>query len=171
MLWQMALVFAVLSALGFGGGNAVFPQLYADSVDVHHWVTGAQFTSDFALARLSPGPATGIASLIGFRVGSLWGAVIGAFAMFVPAALVVFVIAHLYDRFNEHPWRALFARAMIPIVLGLSWVGVIFLGRGALENSTTWILGAISAGVILFTRVNASLVIVLAGIVGVVFLR
>jgi hypothetical protein len=60
---------------------------------------------------------------------------------------------------------------MIPIVLGLSWVGVIFLGRGALENSTTWILGAISAGVILFTRVNASLVIVLAGIVGVVFLR
>ena len=52
---RLVFVFAILSALGFGGGNAIFPQLYVDSVDVYHWVTATQFAGDFALsARLSP---------------------------------------------------------------------------------------------------------------------
>jgi chromate transporter len=57
---RMALVIATLSMLGFGGGNAVFPQLYTDSVDVYHWVTAAEFSRYFALARLAPGPGTTI---------------------------------------------------------------------------------------------------------------
>ena len=57
---RMALVIATLSMLGFGGGNAVFPQLYTDSVDVYHWVTATEFSRYFALARLAPGPGTTI---------------------------------------------------------------------------------------------------------------
>jgi chromate transporter len=168
---RLVIVFAVLSALGFGGGNAVFPQMYVDSVDVYHWVTAPQFSADFALARLSPGPATSISALIGLAVGGLPGAGLAALAMFVPAALIVLAIAGAYDRFTEHPWRPVFLRMMIPIVLGLTWVGVTLLGRGALGTWPSWVLAAVAAGLMLGTRLNASLIIVAAGAVGALILR
>ena len=168
---RMATVIATLSVLGFGGGNAIFPQLYTDSVDVYHWVTAAEFSRYFALARLGPGPGTTITALIGYAVGGLPGAALGAFAMFFPAAIVVFVIIAIYDRFHEHPWRKIFARAMIPVVLGLTWVGVTLLSRGALETPLSYALAAGAAATMIWTRVNASLVILAAAVVGAVFLR
>lgn len=168
---RLAVVFAILSALGFGGGNAVFPQMYIDSVDVYHWVTAPQFAADFALARLSPGPATGISALIGLAVGGFPGAAVAAVAMFVPAALIVLGLSALYDRFREHAWRALFQRVMIPIVLGLSWVGVVLLARGAVGTWETWVIAAAATALMLWTRFNASLIIVAAGALGALILR
>lgn len=168
---RLVYAFAILSALGFGGGNAIFPQLYVDSVETYHWVTATQFAADFALARLSPGPATGISALIGLAVGGLPGAVVAAVAMFVPAALIVLAISALYDRFREHPWRAVFVRTMIPVVLGLTWVGVSLLARGALGTWPTWVLAAAATALMLATRINASLIIVAAGAVGALILR
>lgn len=170
-MMRMALVIATLSVLGFGGGNAVFPQLYTDSVDVYHWITAAEFSRFFALARLGPGPGTTITALIGYAVGGLPGAALGAFAMFFPAACVVFAIVALYDRFHEHPWRKIFARAMIPVVLGLTWVGVTLLSRGALESPLSYVLAIGAAATMIWTRVNASLVILAAAIVGVIAMR
>ena len=167
----MMTVIATLSVLGFGGGNAVFPQLYTDSVDVYHWVTAAEFSRYFALARLGPGPGTTITALIGYAVGGLPGAALGAFAMFFPAAVVVYAIIALYDRFHEHPWRKIFARAMIPIVLGLTWVGVTLLSRGALDSPLTYAIAAAAAATMIWTRVNASLVILAAAVVGLVAFR
>jgi chromate transporter len=168
---RMALVIATLSMLGFGGGNAIFPQLYTDSVDVYHWVTAAEFSRYFALARLGPGPGTTITALIGYSVAGFPGAALAAFAMFFPAAIIVFAVVAIYDRFHDHPWRKIFARAMIPVVLGLTWVGVTLLSRGALETPLSYALAAGAAAAILWTRVNASLVILAAAVVGVVFLR
>ena len=168
---RVALVIATLSVLGFGGGNAVFPQLYTDSVDVYHWVTAAEFSHFFALARLAPGPGTTITALIGYAVGGFPGAAVGALAMFLPAATVVFLIVALYDRFREHPGQKIFARAMIPIVLGLTWVSVTLLSRGALETPLTYALAVGAAALMIWTRVNVSLVILGAGVIGAIALR
>jgi chromate transporter len=170
-MYRMMLVIATLSVLGFGGGNAVFPQLYTDSVDVYHWVTADEFARYFALARLGPGPGTTITALIGYAVGGFPGAALGAFAMFFPAAVVVFGISALYDRFHEHPWRKIFARAMIPIVLGLTWVGVTLLSRGALVSPLTIAIAVAAAAMMIWTKFNASLVILAAAVVGLVGLR
>jgi chromate transporter len=167
----MALVIATLSMLGFGGGNAIFPQLYTDSVDVYHWVTAADFARFFALARLAPGPGTTITALIGYAVGGLPGAAVGALAMFIPAAIIVFLIVVLYDRFHEHPGQKIFARAMIPVVLGLTWVSVALLSRGALETPLSYVLAAGTAALMIWTRANVSLVILGAGLIGAIALR
>jgi len=168
---RMAMVIATLSVLGFGGGNAIWPQLYTDSVDVYHWITAAEFSRFFALARLGPGPGTTITALIGYAVGGFPGAALAAFAMFFPAAIVVFIIVAIYDRFHDHPWRKIFARAMIPVVLGLTWVGVTLLSRGALDTPLSYVLAAGAAATMIWTRVNASLVILAAAVVGMIAMR
>jgi chromate transporter len=165
--WQLIAVFGVLSALGFGGGNAIIPQMYTDVVTQHHWVTDVEFARLYALSRLAPGPAMTVSGLVGYATAGFSGAVVAAIAMFLPAAVVVYALAHAWDRFREHPGRKLFARAMIPIVLGLSWVGSIILGRGALDGPATVVIALIAAVVMLRTNLNTSLVIALAGIAGI----
>jgi chromate transporter len=171
MLWRLTVVFTVLSVLGFGGGNTIFPQMYRDVVDHYHWVSAAEFARYFALGRLAPGPGTTMSALIGYKVAGMVGAVVAAVTTFLPAALIVYGIAHLWDRFEEHPWRDVFARAMVPIVLGLSWVGVVFLGRGALDAPSAYVIAFGVAALSMLTRLNASLIVLLAGLVGVVLYR
>jgi chromate transporter len=171
ILWQLVGVFAVLSVLGFGGGNAILPQMYADVVTQHHWLDPAEFSRFYALSRLAPGPAMTVSALIGYTVAGFAGAVVAAAAMFVPAAVVVYALAHAWDRFAEHPWRAIFVRALVPIVLGLSWVGTIILGRGALDGPATVIIALAAAAAMLATKVNPALVIGIAGVAGAVLFR
>lgn len=168
---RLVLVMVTLSALGFGGGNAIWPQLYTDSVEQYHWVSAADFSKYFALARLAPGPGTGFGGLLGYAVGGIPGALIAAAAMFLPAALIVYAISSVYDRFAEHPWRKLFARAMIPIVLGLTWVGITLLSHGALDTPMTYAIALGAGAMILFTRLNAALIILGAAIFGTVVFR
>lgn len=104
-------------------------------------------------------------------VGGLPGAAVAAFAMFVPAALVVLAISVMNDRYREHPWRVLLLRTMIPVVLGLTWVGVVLLGHGALGSWETWAFMLFATGLMLWTRLNATLIILGAGAFGAVFLR
>jgi len=169
--WQLVAVFAVLSVLGFGGGNAIVPQMYADVVTQHHWITSVEFSRFYALSRLAPGPAMTVSALIGYTVAGFAGACVAAVAMFLPAAAFVYVLAHAWDRFHDHPGRKIFARAMIPIVLGLSWVGTVVLGRGALDGSATIAIALIAAGVMLRTKLNTALVVALAGVAGAVLFR
>jgi len=78
------LVFAPLSLMSFGGGQAIIADMQHQVVDVQHWMTGPQFADIFALSRAAPGPSTLIAALIGWQVAGFVGAVVGTLAMYRP---------------------------------------------------------------------------------------
>ena len=135
---QLAIVFTVLSLLGFGGGNAIIPQMHADVVDSSHWITSEEFTRFFGLAKLAPGPTTTMAALVGYAVKGFAGATVATIAVFVPAGILVFAVGHTWIRFKGNPWRERFATAIKPVVLGLIWAGaVIVLAHGAIDGWVT----------------------------------
>lgn len=169
--WQLTAVFTALSLLGFGGGNAILPQMYADSVQHYHWVTAEEFSRYYALARMGPGPGMTVSALIGYSAVGFLGAIVATLAMFVPAAIFVYVLALLWDRFHEHPYRRIFARAMIPVVVGLSWVASVVLGRGALDSPLSYAMAATGCVVLLGTKFNTALLVLIAAVIGAVFFR
>jgi chromate transporter len=171
ILGRLALVFAVLSLLGFGGGNAIIPQMHADVVDKFHWVTSAQFTSFFGLGKLSPGPTTTMAALIGYAVAGLSGAVVATLAVFVPAGVLVYVLGHWWNRLKGNPLRERFARAVKPVVVGLIWAGVATLARGAADGPVTIGLALIATAIMLRTEWNQAVMVLGAGAIGAIFLR
>ncbi|MFN2460828.1 MAG: chromate transporter [Candidatus Velthaea sp.] len=171
MLWRLAAAFSILSLLGFGGGNAIIPQMHADAVDRFHWITSADFSRFYAVGRLAPGPTTTIAALVGLRVAGYAGAAVAALAVFVPAALVVWLLGRLWERFHAHPWRDLFARAMAPVVLGLIFASVATIAKGALDGYVTVAVALAAAALMLRTNVNQPLLILCAGVVGALILR
>ncbi|HEY4439079.1 MAG TPA: chromate transporter [Candidatus Elarobacter sp.] len=170
-LARLALVFAVLSLLGFGGGSAIIPQMHADVVDHYHWITSAEFARFFALGKLAPGPTTTMAALVGYAVAGALGALVAFAAVFIPGGIVVFVAAHFWERLRGNPWRERFARALAPVVLGLIWAGVATLARGAADAPLTIGLAIVAGALLLRTNWNQSLLVLAAGIIGAFTLR
>jgi chromate transporter len=170
-LARLALVFALLSLLGFGGGSAIIPQMHADVVDRYHWISSADFARFFALGKLAPGPTTSMAALVGYAVSGALGAVVATAAIFLPAGVLVFCVAHFWERLRGNPWRERFARAVAPVVLGLIWAGVVTLARGAADAPVTIVVAVVAAVVLLRTNWNQSLLVLAAGIVGAFALR
>jgi len=170
-LWRLTWIFTVLSLLGFGGGNAIIPQMHRDVVEHYHWITSQQFAQFYALGRLAPGPTTTMSALVGFAVAGFAGAVVAALAVFVPAGIVVAAVGRAWRRLHAHPFRDIFARGMAPVVIGLTWAGVLTIALGALDAPLTVGIALVVSAFTLFTKWNASAMILAAAIVGIVALR
>lgn len=170
LLWT----FAQLSVLGFGGGKGIIPQMHAEVVGRYHWVTSEQFTQFYTIGKLVPGPTTIFASLVGYAAmprNPLAGATVAALAMFLPSSAIVVAFDALWQRFSASPWRAIVSRGLAPAVVGLVWSSVATISRGAPKSLVAYAVAGIVTLLMLRTKLDTPLLIVLAGAVGVVALR
>jgi len=87
------------------------------------------------------------------------------------APAVVYLLAHAWDRFHDHPNRKVFARAMVPIVLGLSWVGSTILARGAIDGWATASIALAATAAMLASRTNPAIIVGAAGVIGALLFR
>ena len=102
-LTALALIFAQLSLIAFGGGNTTLPEMHRQVVDVHHWMTGADFAALYALAQAAPGPNMMVAPLIGWQVAGLAGLLVTTVALFGPSSIVTVIALRLWRRSKDKP--------------------------------------------------------------------
>src|SRR5579863_10370809 len=119
MLLALFAVFAPLSLLSFGGGNAVIADIAQQSVTVHQWTSDREFADLFALSRAAPGPGSMLATLIGWKVAGFAGALIATVSFYLPSSLLLFVIAKMWGRWRGSAWHQAVERGMAPIAAGL----------------------------------------------------
>jgi chromate transporter len=98
-LIALFLAFAKMSLAGFGG---VLVWARRGIVEQHRWMTADEFNETFALCHFLPGPnIVNLTFVFGSRFRGLAGG-IAAFAGLVgPPAVIVTVLAALYQRFGE----------------------------------------------------------------------
>ena len=170
-LLQLFGVFASLSLLGFGGGNAIVPQMHNDVVERFHWLTSQQFTQFYAVGRRAPGPTTMICAMIGFVVAGLLGAIVATVAMYVPGAILVGVAGKVWRKMGESPVRTAIAAGLTPVTVGLMWSGAVTIGRGAIDSY--WALGiaALACAGMLGTRIKVPFLILFGAVAGLFLMR
>ena len=86
-LVTLAVQFALMSLLAFGGANSVIPEMHRQAVDLHHWMTGLEFAALFAISQAAPGPNFMISTLIGWKAAGLPGALVATLALCAPSCL------------------------------------------------------------------------------------
>lgn len=164
---QLIMVFGVTSLLAFGGGNAVIPQFEQQCVQVYHWLTPQQFTDSFAIAQAAPGPSTLIVSLLGFRAGGVWGALIATAAMVIPTGLIVYGLARVWDKgHGDKPVRHAFQDGLAPITVGLILAGGVVVARHAESNWVQVAMTVVATFVLITTKLNPLIVAITCGIMG-----
>jgi chromate transporter len=118
-LLSLAGIFSQLSLLAFGGGNTILPEMQRQVVEVHHWMTKADFSALFALAQAAPGPNMMVVTLIGWHVAGWPGVLVTSVAKFGPSSLVTILAMHAWERFKDRPWRRYVQLGLVPITAGL----------------------------------------------------
>jgi chromate transporter len=164
-------VFAVLSVLGFGGGKGIIPEMHTDTVSTYHWVTNEQFTQFYTIGKLVPGPTTVFAALIGYTAAGPGGAAVAAAAMFVPAAILMFLATYWWRRFSQERLKAMVVGGLAPVIVGLVWSSVLSIGKGIPHTLAAFVIVGIIAALSLWTKVQAPLLILGAGVTGVFVLH
>jgi chromate transporter len=166
---KLFLTFAALSPLAFGGGNTILPEMQRQVVSVHHWLSASDFVVLYALAQAAPGPNMLVATLIGWRVAGLGGALAATFGLCLPSSLLTFAIAGLWWRFREASWRRWIQAALVPVTVGLVGAGAAVIAAETARGPLAAVITALVALLTLATRANPLWFLAagaLAGVVG-----
>jgi chromate transporter len=154
VLVDIARLFATLSFLAIGGVNALIPEIHRRVVDVHHWLTDADFSQAFAIAQAAPGPNMLIVSVIGWRVDGFLGAAVATLAICAPSSVLTFAVAHVWDRFRDSPLRSAIQHGLVPVTVGLVLAGGYVLARAADQTWGALAITIVTVGLMLTTRLH-----------------
>ena len=158
-LAELALVYAQLSLLAFGGANAVIPEMQRQVVDVHHWMTRAGVRGLYALAQAAPGPNMMVVSLVGWRVAGFWGALVTTGAVAAPSSILTLLVSGMWFRFKDADWRKALQAGLQPVTAGLIMASAALLiestrWTGLRRRSRSW-----RRGLFLFTKLHPMLIL------------
>lgn len=165
-LAALALDFSVLSLLAVGGAVTVLPEMHRSVVVVHGWMSGAQFAELFALAQASPGPNILVVSLIGWKVAGIAGALVATAAVCGPSCLLTFAVSKIWLRLSDAPWRKAVEHGLVPVTVGLMLAGGYLITRSADQSIMAFVITAVTAAVVLVTRVHPLWLFTAAGLLG-----
>ena len=163
---ELAGVFGYLSLLTVGGGMAAFPELKQLTVETYHWVTFPELMHYYSLGQLAPGPNMMMVASIGAQVAGLPGAAVVLVAFILPTGLLTFGIGRLWNRLANWPWRPAVQRGIGSVAVGLVLAGGIVLARGALSGPFYIVLAVVVFLLLIRTRINPAIPIVLSGAIG-----
>lgn len=160
--------FLKIGIFGFGGGYAILALIEHEVVDIHGWMTTAEFTDIVAISQATPGPiAINCATYVGYTAtDSILGSAIATFAVCLPSLILASLAARFIYKFRDNKYVSAAFNGLRPAVVGLILAAGISLINQ--DNFTDYISVIIFAVVALTTyfKANPIILLVLSGIAG-----
>lgn len=113
------LEFFKVGLFALGGGLAALPFLQ-DLIVKYGWMTAEELLNMIAVSESTPG-AIGIntATFIGFNTAGIAGGIIATIGLAAPSVIIIIIIAHYFQKFNQHPLVESAFSGIRPAVAGL----------------------------------------------------
>jgi len=163
-LVTLAGVFLKAGALLYGSGYVLIAFLRGDLVDRLGWLTDAQLLDAVAIGQVTPGPLFTTATFIGFLLAGIPGAMVATAAIFLPAFIIVALVAPWIERIRDRPLTAALLDGVNAAAIGLMAAVTLQLGLTAVRDPLTAGIG-LAAGVALLSGRVPSVLLVAAGAV------
>lgn len=135
-------------------------------------VTEAQFVQAVGFSSVLPGSdALQLAMYIGYAVGGIPGGLIALLASILPPTIIILGVTVVLHRLRREAWISSFIEGLTPSisVLMLFTAWKIF-QKGGTGDWEAWAIGLISMAGMISGKVPERIVIIIAGIIGVLFL-
>ena len=166
VLLQILVFFTKAGSFVFGSGLAIVPFLQQGVVHDFGWLNEQQFLDAVAVALVTPGPVVITVAFIGYLVAGPAGATLAAVGIFLPVYVFTIVPAPWFKRHRHHPELRAFADGATAAASGAIAGAVLVLGRQAIVDAPTAVVAVVSLLLMLRLRVPEPLVVVGAGLVG-----
>lgn len=140
----LALILAPLSIAAIGGATGIYAPLQYQTVELRHWITPREFIDLFAIARLTPGPGSMLATLLGWRVAG-------------------YAAAKAWNKHRCKAWHKAMEKGLSPIAAGLILAGVVSLLQLGQTGPLSWAVVAIVAALLTWRRRLHPLLLIACG--------
>ena len=156
--------FFKIGVISFGGGWTIVGIIQHEVVS-RGWMSAQTFADVVAIAQVTPGPvALNAATMVGFRVSGLAGALMASLAVVafpMLAVALVLILIH-FARLDEKKLSDAFRVATIPLIA----TTLVSLGMGPALGWHIWLIAAASCAISLFTKLDPILLILGSGAAG-----
>jgi chromate transporter len=93
--------FVQIGLFSIGGGYAALPLIQNQVVDIHGWLTMAEFADVVTISQMTPGPiGINAASFVGIRMAGIQGAIVATVGCITPSIFMSLLLAYLYYRYR-----------------------------------------------------------------------
>jgi chromate transporter len=165
-LGKLLLFFLKAGSLTFGSGLVIVPFLQQGLVQQYGWLDERQFLIAVAVGMISPGPVVITATFVGYLVAGFWGSLVSTVGIFFPSFIFILVVAPLLARHGANPNVQGFVRGAYGAAIGTILGACFLLGKIAIGDWLTALIGAASLAVLFLWKVNNPLLIAATAVIG-----
>jgi len=163
-LRELAVVFLRLGAIAFGGPAAHIAMMDNEVVNRRRWMSREKLLDLLGITNLIPGPnSTELAIHIGYEQGGWRGLLVAGSCFILPAMLIVWILAAIYDRYQTVPQVGWLLYGIKPVIVAIVLQAVWNLGKKAAKDLPTRIAGVIAVAAY-FAGLNEILLLILLGV-------
>jgi chromate transporter len=167
-LGNLLLFFLKAGSLTFGSGLVIVPFLEQGLVQQYGWLNEREFLIAVAVGMISPGPVVITATFVGYLVAGFWGSLVSTIGIFFPSFIFVLVAAPILARHGKNPYVQGFVKGAYGAAIGTILGACILLGRIAIGDWLTVLIGALSLAVLFRWKVSNPLLIAVTAVVGLI---
>jgi chromate transporter len=168
ILGKLLLFFLKAGSLTFGSGLVIVPFLEQGLVQQFGWLDERQFLIAVAVGMISPGPVVITATFVGYLVAGFWGSLVSTIGIFLPSFLLVLIVAPLLARHRGNANVQGFVKGAYAAAIGTILGACILLGRIAIGDWLTALVGIASLAVLFRWKVSNPLLIGVTAIIGLI---
>jgi chromate transporter len=167
-LGKLLLFFLKAGSLTFGSGLVIVPFLEQRLVRQYGWLDQRQFLIAVAIGMISPGPVVITATFVGYLVAGFWGSLVSTVGIFFPSFVLVLIAAPLLARHRSNPNVQGFIRGAYAAAIGTILGASFLLGRIAIGDPLTALIGAASLAVLFRWKVSNPLLLAITAVIGLI---
>jgi chromate transporter len=167
-LGKLLLFFLKAGSLTFGSGLVIVPFLQQGLVEQYGWLDERQFLIAVAVGMISPGPVVITATFVGYLVAGFWGSLVSTIGIFLPSFLLVLIVAPILARHRGNANVAGFVKGAYAAAIGTILGACVLLGRIAIGDWLTALIGIASLAALFRWRINNPLLIAITAVVGLI---
>lgn len=169
LLLDLYATFFRIGILTFGGGLTMLPLLKYELAESKKWITEEKLLECYAIGQCTPGIiAVNTATYVGYLKKGVLGGIFATLGMISPSVIIITFVAMFLQNFMD---IAIIQHALMGIrgaVCALMLNTVVTLAKKSLINPAAIVICAVALVLSLFTPVPTIIIIIAAGIAGVI---
>jgi chromate transporter len=167
---QLFWSFFKIGTFTLGGGYMMIPLIEQEIVGRRRWISADDFTETLTLAQSAPGPiAINTAVFVGYKMRGMKGMLAAVSGVVIPAFTIILLIATFFPGIRDNEVIARIFKGLRPAVVALIAVSFV---RMLQKKNFAWkvtLIAAISAFVVSFLKISPIIVILIAGVGGIIY--
>ena len=167
ILFALYWSFLKVGLFTIGGGYAMIPLMEAEIINVHGWLSPAEFLDIIAVAEMTPGPISiNAATFIGYTMAGVTGSLIATLGVITPSLVLLLLLSRILIKLIQNPGADSFLNGLRSALVALILLASFNLGQTAVIDLSTALIFAVLLIASLLRQVSPLYFIAVGAVLG-----